>query len=45
LLCPPLTVIVSSLCLFAVTYIVALLVFVLLYLLIVALLWYSHIFD
>jgi hypothetical protein len=45
LLCPSLTVIVSSLCLFAVTYIVALLVFVLLYLLIVALLWYSHIFD
>jgi hypothetical protein len=45
LLCPSLTVIVSSLCLFTATYIVALLVFVLLYLLIVALLWYSHIFD
>jgi hypothetical protein len=45
LLCPPLTVIVSPFCLFAVTYIVALLVLVLLYLLIVALLWHSHIFD
>jgi hypothetical protein len=45
LLCPPLTVIVSPLCLFAVTYIVALLVLVLLYLLIIVLLWHSHILD